>query len=115
MADWDLRGAIASAREDHEWESNLKEGELRAGEIRVIMKVNASGDQLSFSAQGAGYASSQNVRNTITTTNNNKKKTSVKPVDPNLIDEKAIKVEDIHSATTQHNSVGVELQSFSKN
>ena len=104
LADWVLRDAIQSAREDYEWESNLQEGELRAGEIRVMMNVQAhpdgGADQINFAAQGAGYSPTR--------------RQPVKPVDPQAVQAKSVKLEDIHAAAPQHNSIGVEMQSFSK-
>ena len=107
LADWVLRDAIESAREDYEWESNLKEGELRSGEIRVMMDVEAHPDggpgKFNFSAQGAGYSP----------TRRGPKVTPMKPVDPRAVNATSVKLEDIHSAATHHNSVGMEMQSFS--
>ena len=107
IADWVLRDAIESAREDYEWESNLKEGELRAGEIRVMMNVEAHPDggvgQINFAAQGAGYSPARRGG----------KASPIKPVDPKAVNATSVKLEDIHSAATHHNSVGMEMQSFS--
>lgn len=107
LADWVLRDAIESAREDYDLESNLKEGELRSGEIRVMMNVEAHPDggagMIKFAAQGAGYSPPRR----------GSKATPIKPVDPRTVNATSVKLENVHSAATHHNSVGMEMQSLS--
>ena len=119
LADWILKDAIASAREDFEWESNLPDGDkLRAGQIRVMMNVQpgsskskGGGSIWNFAAQGAGYSPSRRHRHS---SEEEKSSDIIKPVDPQRVHAKALQVEDIHAVAPQHNSVGVEMQSFSR-
>lgn len=107
LADWVLKDAFQSVKEDYEWEANLKEDELRAGEIRVMMNVETGNDgsrQINFAAQGAGYSPPRRGMHA-----------SPKPVDPKAVHAKSVKLEDIHFAAPQSGSYGVEMQSLSKN
>jgi len=98
LADWILADAIASAREDYEWESSkISSDQLKSGQIRVMMNVKGGSKNsktLNFSAQGAGYSPPR------------------KPIDPKLVQAKSLQVQDMHAVSPQHNSVGVEMQSF---
>ena len=114
LADWNLKDAIRSAREDNEWEKELPNEKLRAGEIRVMMNVQShpeTGHLLNFSAQGAGYASRISEEDGEECKTN--EITSLKPVDPNMVNAKSVKVEDVHAVSPTHNSFGVEMQSLS--
>jgi hypothetical protein len=109
LADWILADAIQSAREDNEWEHNAgnnPNGNLRAGEIRVMMNVqkHPDGPILKFSAQGAGYSPKRKQGPSKTTT------TPIVAYDAVAV--KTVKQEDIHNVAPQHNSFGVELQSL---
>lgn len=104
LSDWNLRDACQSAREDNDWETDLKkQGKLRSGEIRVMMNVqqHPDGPFISFQAQGAGYSPSKKKQNP-----------QIKPVSYETGNAKAVKIEDIHSAAPQHNSYGVEMQAL---
>ena len=111
LADWVLKDAIQSAREDNEWDKEIKQGQLQPGEIRVMMNVQPhpeAGHMLNFSAQGAGYARTRDEEEEKTEAH-----APMKPVDPKSVSAKAVKVEDLHTAAPTHNSFGVEMQSLS--
>jgi hypothetical protein len=109
-----LKDAIQSAREDNEWEKELPNGELRAGQIRVMMNVQShpeTGHLLNFSAQGAGYNNYKHKQQQEEEKTN--EITTLKPVDPNSVNAKSLKPEDIHSVSPTHNSFGLEMLSLS--
>ena len=78
-----------------QWEKELPNGALKAGEIRVMMDVQPhpeAGHLLNFSAQGAGYASNSIVEAEEEKTN---EITSLKPVNPNMVNAKSVQVGDV--------------------
>lgn len=117
LADWDLKSALRSAKEDNEWEKEMDENSLRSGEIRITM--NAEG----FNARGAGitrspsFAGEQQSATTSPTTTPAKKRTPVKPIDRSAIPaiaSKSVKALDVVNAAHQHDNYGVELATLSK-
>ncbi len=51
LADWDLQDAIRSARDDGEWEKEMK-GDMKGGEIRITLSVHEGIP--AFNTKGAG-------------------------------------------------------------
>jgi len=116
LADWVLKDAVQSARDDSSWETKLPEGQLQPGEIRVMMNVQShpeAGHMLNFSAQGAGYSSRMPNSLAEEEEKTNNEPTSMKPVDPKRVQTTAVQPEDIHNVSPTHNSFGVEMQSLS--
>lgn len=108
LSDWSLPEACQSAREDNDWEKeqqgNHGHSQLRAGEIRVMMNVtpHPDGPYIDFAAQGAGY------RKALP-----KAAAANQPVSQRVAEAKSVQMEDVHAVSPQHNSFGLELQSFS--
>jgi hypothetical protein len=99
LADWVLRDAIRSTREDGEWEKEMDNFSLRSGEIRITPKLS-KGIPIGFDTQGAGIQPKT-------------KKAAVTPYNriPGIA-TKTVNAHDIYLATPQHNNFGVELQSL---
>jgi len=120
LADWNLKEALRSAKEDNEWEREMDGGTLKSGEIRITM--NAEG----FNARGAGITrlpalgatkEKESGDDSSPPSSPAKKRTPVKPISRSAIPaiaSKTVKAEDVVNAADQHNNFGVELKSFSK-
>jgi len=121
LADWNLKEALKSAKEDNEWEREMDGSTLKSGEIRITM--NSEG----FNARGAGIVRLPSLGVTKEKESGDesssppstpaKKRTTVKPISKYAIPaiaSKTVKAEDVVNAAEQHNNFGVELKSFSK-
>lgn len=97
LADWDLKDAVRSARDDYEWEKDL-EGE-KTGEIRITPRLK-QGVPVGFDTAGAGIRPN--------------KKAVVATSDIPSIATKSVKPQDLVAAASQHNNFGVELKSIEK-
>ena len=99
LADWVLKDAVESAKEDHEWESEMDDtGVLRSGQIRITSQQGC------LFTQGAGIKSSEGVND------DKKKKKTATPTSSSRIATKTVQLEDVYRASTQHESFGVELK-----
>ena len=116
LADWNLKHALRSAKEDNDWEREMDDNSLKSGEIRI--KVTSAGY---FNARGAGItptardATSPSSSSPPTTPA--KKRTPVKPISKAAIPaiaSKTVKAEDVVNAAAQHDNFGVELSTLSK-
>jgi hypothetical protein len=56
LADWVLKEAVLSAKEDREWEQEMDSCFLKSGEIRITMNMRG-GVPVGYSTQGAGIKS----------------------------------------------------------
>jgi hypothetical protein len=102
LADWVLKDARRSAKEDGEWEREMENFSLRSGEIRITSKVK-KGILVGLETRGAG----------IHSPTQKPKKTQVTPyAEHPSISTKTVTAQDIYSAVPQHNNFGVEMQSF---
>ena len=115
LADWNLKEALRSAKEDNEWEREMDDNSLKSGEIRITM--NSEG----FKARGAGIqspsAKGKDQTASSPPTTPTKKRTPVKPISKAAIPAiatKTVKAEDVVNAAEQHNQFGVELSTLSK-
>lgn len=94
LADWILKDALRSAKQDGEWEDDVgAPNMLKSGEIR-ISKPGA------YKFRGAGIGNTSLVP----------KKHEAIPA----ITSKSVKAQDVMNASPQHNNVGVELQCLGK-
>jgi hypothetical protein len=133
LADWVLRDAIRSAKEDGEWEREMDHFSLRSGEIRITPKMS-KGIPIGFDTKGAGIQPAaqsptkqvkQTLANALTSVVPHHKQqqedeskrhhksqppkvTSYKAVP--AIASKTVQAHDIYLAVPQHNNFGVELQ-----
>ena len=113
LADWNLKEALRSAKEDNEWEREMDGNSLKSGEIRITM------DAEGFKARGAGIASPRNEKEEKFSPSSSpaQKRTPVKPISKAAIPaiaSKTVKAEDVVNAASQHNNFGVELSTLSK-
>jgi hypothetical protein len=53
LADWNLKDAMSSAKEDREWEQEMDSCSFKSGEIRITMNMRG-GIPIGYSAKGAG-------------------------------------------------------------
>jgi hypothetical protein len=111
LADWVLKDAVRSAKEDKEWEHECAdEKALRAGEIRI--RYGKAG----FSAQGAGIRTKK-TEAAADDGDEAKKIELSKVTSEEAIPEiasKTVKARDMYAAAAQHDSFGVELKSLTK-
>lgn len=102
LADWVLKDAKCSAKEDSEWEREMESFSLRSGEIRITSKLK-KGILVGLETRGAG----------IQPLAQKTKKTQVTPYNEHpTISTKTVTAQDIYSAVTQHNNFGVEMKSL---
>jgi hypothetical protein len=102
LADWVLKDARRSAKEDGEWEREMENFSLRSGEIRITSKLK-KGILVGLETRGAGIHSMAQKA----------KKTQVTPYSEHpTISTKTVTAKDIYSAVPQHNNFGVEMQSL---
>lgn len=118
LADWELKEALRSAKEDNEWEREMDDGNsLKSGEIRITMGEEG------LKARGAGIflgKEARNIESTAATTSVSaapKKKEPTKPISKDAIpaiESKTVKAEDVVNAAPQQGNYGVELSTLSK-
>ena len=107
LADWVLKDAVRSAKDDGEWEREMDSCSLRSGEIRIVMNME-KGIPMGFATQGAGIQP-------LSKEGEKKKQETAKPKvtayeDIPAIATKTVKAQDIYQAAPQHASFGVELK-----
>lgn len=110
LADWELKDAVRSARDDREWDKEIDANVLKSGQIRLTLSKESG-----FRAQGAGIprykqaSIPEECEEPIAV----EKPTVVKPLPRSAIPAiatKTIKAEDMYNAAPQHNNYGVELK-----
>lgn len=99
LADWDLKDAVRSARDDVEWEQDMDGcNSWRSGEIRITPHLH-NGVPCGFATVGAGLPQAR------------KQEAKVTPVqDIPSIATKTVRAQDVYLAAPQHSNFGVELQ-----
>lgn len=101
LADWVLKDAIRSAKEDREWEKDIDSCSLKSGEIRITMNMKG-GVPVGYSAKGAGIQSKESKDL------QEKKKKSVKltpTTDIPAIATKTARAEDVYKVRSDEKSV----------
>eukprot|EP00934_Nitzschia_sp_Nitz4_P005445 Nitzschia sp. Nitz4//scaffold96_size78090//64844//66125//NITZ4_005504-RA/size78090-snap-gene-0.47-mRNA-1//1//CDS//3329560603//5435//frame0 len=123
LADWELKDALQSAKEDREWEkedAGLNE-QLKSGQIGV--KINYQGGKPLLNLKGIGHslklkATPEAVPDCEMNENDAKEKAATSPSKPKVvvhnappaIASKSVLAEDLFNAAPQHNSYGFELK-----
>ena len=111
LADWKLKDAIRSAREDNEWEREMDESSFKSGEIRITMDATKG-----LQARGAGIVLGK-AKETEPLAVDTPKKTLVKPIPKDAIPaiaSKTVKAKDVVEAAPQAGNFGLELSTLSK-
>jgi len=127
LADWELKDALQSAKEDWEWESG-GDGDnngddqmknLKPGQIGI--KVGFVGRILTFNLTGTGHLSSSKLLMKKSKKRSGDKSESfltkgqvVVHSRPPAIATKSVLAEDLYNAAPQHDSYGFELKTFPK-
>lgn len=120
LADWNLKDALRSAKEDNEWEREMDGSALKSGEIRITMNsdgFNARGAGISMMSSSEGTNQNGTCEESSPPSTPAKKRTPIKPISKAAIPAiatKTVKAEDVVKAADQHNNFGVELRSFPK-
>jgi hypothetical protein len=116
LADWNLKEAMRSAKEDNEWEREMDSNSLKSGEIRITVDkdgLKAKGAGIVFSPRkGSAASQDEEVQRKAESA---KKKTHVKPISKAAIPSiatKTVKSEDVVNAASQHGNYGVELSTL---
>jgi hypothetical protein len=110
LADWILKGAVRSAREDNEWEHEMDTSAFKPGEIRYTK------GKMGWNAKGAGIKSTnsrdkQKVEELEELKEKELQKTTIVAYEAiPAIATKTVKAQDVYKAAMQHDSFGVELQ-----
>jgi LysM repeat protein len=135
LADWDLKDAVQSAKEDREWETEsergneyveedegqnpeTKEKALKSGQIGIKV-VDFQGGIPIFNLKGTGFLSlpksTKNPEAEINISENDGRKEKV-VVHKRLpaIATKSVSPQDLYNASPQHDAFGVELQALPK-
>jgi hypothetical protein len=115
LADWNMKEAIRSAKEDNEWEREMDSNSLKSGEIRITVDkdgLKAKGAGIVFSPRKGTTGSQEESQGKAESA---KKKTHVKPISKAAIPSiasKTVKSEDVVNAASQHGNYGVELSTL---
>lgn len=127
LADWELKDALQSAKEDMEWESGVdgdndggngdQINNLKSGQIGI--KVGFNGSIPTFNLTGTGHSpSSKYVAKKSNKGYDDKDKIKKEKVvvhtRPPAIATKSVLAEDLYNAAPQHNSYGFELKPLPK-
>jgi LysM repeat protein len=113
LADWELKDALKSAKEDREWESGDEVDytaggdqikRLRSGQIGI--KVGFKGKFPTFNLTGTGHSSSSKLKGADDKT--------VVHSRPPAIATKSVLAEDLYNAAPEHESYGFELKVLPK-
>eukprot|EP00980_Cylindrotheca_fusiformis_P016678 scaffold5024_cov136-Cylindrotheca_fusiformis.AAC.7 len=108
LADWDLKEAIRSMREDREWEKeDGDKDDFKAGQIGI--KINFKGGRPKLKLKGVGQSSKGGQDD-----KGNQKEKVVIHSKPPAIATKSLLPKDLCNAAPQDGTIGVELKSFSK-
>jgi hypothetical protein len=104
LADWNLKDAIKSAKDDREWEKEIDhQSSHKSGEIRIAVNMR-EGVPVGFATKGAGIVPTQPKetaqKEPAATTTRNIQTT------PNM------NVQDVFEAMSQHNNFGVEMKAL---
>jgi hypothetical protein len=135
LADWDLKDAVQSAKEDREWETEsergneyveedegqnpeTKEKALKSGQIGIKV-VDFQGGIPIFNLKGTGFPSlpksTKNPGDEINISENDGRKGKVVVhKHPPAIATKSVSPQDLYNAAPQHDAFGVELQALPK-
>jgi hypothetical protein len=97
LADWVLKDAIESCREDHDWEDEIDVATLKSGQIRMTLNKGI------FCAQGAGLPKKVDDKHIIKT----------KEAIPEIA-SKSVKAKDVYAAAYEHLEYGLELKDLSQ-
>jgi hypothetical protein len=110
LADWILKDAVRSAREDNEWEQDIDANELKSGEIRFTMnKMGLHAAGAGIRKHGSGVEPEGTKAKDEKTTVVEKPKVIAYEGIP-AIATKTVKAQDVYKAAQQHDNVGLELQ-----
>ncbi|VEU33513.1 unnamed protein product [Pseudo-nitzschia multistriata] len=128
LADWELKEAVQSAKEDREWEigdgiddenGQYQAKSLKSGQIGI--KLGFSGNIPTFNLMGSGHSSSfkllmkkSNKSYEKKNESHFEKETTIVHSRPPAIASKSVQVEDLFNAADQHNSYGFELKPIPK-
>lgn len=131
LADWELKDALLSAKEDMEWESgddvdvggdaeDYQVSSLKSGQIGI--KLGFSGNIPTFNLTGSGHSSSfrlfmrksNNAFDGNEDESHAEKEKIVIHSRPPAIATKSVLAEDLYNAADQHNSYGLELKPIPK-
>eukprot|EP00525_Craspedostauros_australis_P005780 CAMPEP_0198132992 /NCGR_PEP_ID=MMETSP1442-20131203/59332_1 /TAXON_ID= /ORGANISM="Craspedostauros australis, Strain CCMP3328" /LENGTH=331 /DNA_ID=CAMNT_0043794095 /DNA_START=331 /DNA_END=1326 /DNA_ORIENTATION=- len=128
LADWELKRALHSAKEDKEWDKEMSDvavtehSKLRAGQISIKVNVNEGGKPIGFRMRGVGNndaASRQKmdppagesvVKPPLHATAGAASKKPVVHAKPPAIATKSVLAADIYNAALEDQSYGVELK-----
>lgn len=141
LADWELKDALQSAKEDREWDSEDKidaygddnccnedvntdeeeyghkqrRSKLKSGQIGIKATFSRAGKTI-LNLKGAGHSTSQQGASSTEKAEQNKMKTEKVVIysQPPAIASKSVLAEDLYNAAPQHNAFGLELQSLPK-
>jgi LysM repeat protein len=131
LADWELKDALQSAKEDQEWENSAEgydneDGEYKVNNLKsgqIGIRVGFNGSIPTFNLTGTGHILSKSFiskkkesldddeGNSSTT---KKKEKVVVHTRPPSIATKSVLAEDLYNAAPQHNSYGLELKPLPK-
>mmetsp|Transcript_2876 Transcript_2876/g.7897 ORF Transcript_2876/g.7897 Transcript_2876/m.7897 type:complete len:427 (+) Transcript_2876:114-1394(+) len=127
LADWKVKDALKSAKEDLEWEvggdgdyDSDETKRLKAGQIGI--KVGFNGSIPTFNLLGTGHSSSSQLlmkkKHKIASNGKSErfpeKERVVVHSRPPAIATKSVLAEDLYNAAPQHDSYGFELKTLSK-
>lgn len=141
LADWDLRDALQSAKEDREWETENDDGDdddnglhgekkeknLKSGQIGIKV-VDFRGGIPIFNLRGTGFPSLPKLRRKVGDDSNSEsssgssskeesdggKQKVVVHKRPPAIATKSVLPQDLYNAAPQHEAFGFELQEIPK-
>ncbi|CAJ1930481.1 unnamed protein product [Cylindrotheca closterium] len=107
LADWDLKEALKSLKEDREWQKDdMSPDDLKAGQIGIKVDFKNGAPQLSLKGAGKSTDTSSSITES-------RQKVEVHRMAP-AIESKSVLPEDLCNAAPQHGTVGVELKTLSK-
>ena len=131
LADWELKDALQSAKEDQEWENSAEgydneDGEYKVNNLKsgqIGIRVGFKGSIPTFNLTGTGHILSKSLiskkeegiyddEGDSSTTK--KKEKVVIHTRPPAIATKSVLAEDLYNAAPQHNSYGLELKPLPK-
>lgn len=106
LADWNLKDAIKSAKDDREWDKEIDcQSSHKSGEIRIAVNMR-EGVPVGFATKGAGI---------VTTPPKNmppKEPAAPPTLDTPITTTPNMNVQDVFEAMSQHNNFGVEMKAL---